>query len=111
MPLQRVPSYTFHKPTEQARVRINRPRSLFGALQLQGEPCRLSTTFTYDATGELLSETYADGSSDTYTDPSHHTESYVTGRLKTSHFGARQNQPVVFDVIHSADDSRQEVVG
>ena len=31
----------------------------------------------------------------------------VTGRLKTSHFGALQNQPVVYDVIHSMNDFRQ----
>jgi hypothetical protein len=34
----------------------------------------------------------------------------VTGRLKTSHFEALQNQPVVCDVIHSGDDSLQAVV-
>jgi len=34
----------------------------------------------------------------------------VTGRLKTSHFEALQNQPVVFDVIHSVNKSRQAIV-
>ena len=33
----------------------------------------------------------------------------VTGRLKTRHSGAPQNQPVVFDVIRSMSDSRQVV--